>query len=37
MKKFNEWKEDQQKQEAEVAEFLIVFIFIMLGIAAIAA
>lgn len=37
MKKFNEWKEDQQKQEVEVAEFLIVFIFIMLGIAAIAA
>ena len=37
MKTFNEWNKDRQKQEAEQAEFLIVFIFILLGIAAIAA
>ena len=37
MKTFNEWNKDRQKQEVEQAEFLIVLIFILLGIAAIAA
>lgn len=37
MKNFNEWREDEQKQEADVTEFLVVCIFIILGMMSIAA
>jgi hypothetical protein len=36
MKNFNGWKKDQQMEEVEVAEFLVIFGFLMLCIAAMA-
>jgi hypothetical protein len=35
MKRFNEWKEDREKEEAEVTEFLVIAVFILLGIVSI--
>ena len=36
MKNFNGWKKDQQMEEVEVAEFLVIFGFLMLCIVAMA-
>jgi hypothetical protein len=36
MKNLNEWKKEQQREEAEVAEFLVIFGFLMLCIVAMA-